>query len=573
MERESFSDPVIAKEMNERFVCVKVDREERPDVDQVYMLAVQLISGGGGWPMSVFLTPDAKPFWGGTYFPARDGDREQSVGFLTVIRQLDEAWKTKSDAVRAQSELVTEAIKKHQESLTLASDHAPPPSPTWESDVFTSLAGEFDPDHGGFGYSASNDQMPKFPEASCLLLLIDRMNRESLTPEQQAESTRMLTKTLDAMTSGAMYDHLGGGFHRYSVDRRWFIPHFEKMLYDNAQLASVYAKAFAATGNPDYRTICEGTCDFVLRELIAPRDGAQQGRPFYSSLDADSSHEEGAFYRWTNKELAELAKQVADYELFASVYGIDGKPNFEDQYFVLAPANRRSLIANELKISVPELDAKLQSVRTFMRLAREKHERPKVDTKVIAAWNGLMIAGLADAGRLLDRRDYIDAALSTVEFILANLQDDQGRILHCLATEQRSIPGYLDDHAMVVSGLIGLHRATGDTRMLVEAVRLTDITLARFWDDKRGGFFYTADDAPSILLRWKDPLDQAVPSGTSVTVENLFYLANAANRPDYQAKGMTTLQGLSQLFRQAPSGVPRLAIVAASLTHFPGQAP
>ncbi len=331
MERESFVDPEIAGIMNERFVCVKVDREERPDVDQIYMTAVQMISGNGGWPMSVFLLPDARPFWGGTYFPARDGDRGNSAGFLSVMNQIDSAWKTQPAAVEKQAAALTAAIKANQDpSAQDPSKQKPAASDLQISlvkGVADSLAQQFDPVHGGFSGSVANPNQPKFPEPSNLLFLLDRSRRDSVDQAEREAAKRMLIKTLDGMISGAMLDHLGGGFHRYSVDPRWQIPHFEKMLYDNGQLASVYAEAYLDTQRDEYRYVVEGLCDFVIRELKAP------GGAFYSALDADSEGEEGKFYRWTKEELAALAGSVAGFPEAAEVYRLAASPNFEGEYY------------------------------------------------------------------------------------------------------------------------------------------------------------------------------------------------------------------------------------------------
>ena len=305
MERETFTDDEIAAEMNERFVCIKVDREERPDVDQIYMTAVQLISGHGGWPMSVFMTPDAKPFWGGTYFPARDGDRGNATGFLTIVRRIDELWREQPDLVRQQATALTEAIRQNQgpaagEEAGDGDESATMPTAADIARVAEALAGQHDPEHGGFGYSEANPNRPKFPEPSNLLFLLDRMARDSVSAEDRERAEAMLIRSLDGMLSGAMWDHVGGGFHRYSVDRRWQIPHFEKMLYDNAQLAPIYAAASVATGREEYGDVATRTCEFVLRELRA------DGGAFYSSLDADTEGEEGKSYRWTDEEIESL---------------------------------------------------------------------------------------------------------------------------------------------------------------------------------------------------------------------------------------------------------------------------
>ncbi len=570
MERESFVDAEIAKVMNDRFVCIKVDREERPDVDQIYMLAVQLVTGNGGWPMSVFLTPDSKPFWGGTYFPARDGDRGNSTGFLSVMNQIDQAWKTQPDAVRAQAQSVTMAIDEQQQlaGRESATDGLPAKSvlPT-EVDirrVATALVDDFDLEFGGFGNEADNPHQPKFPEASKLVFLLDRAQRESVSKEDRERALDMLTKTLDGMISGAMWDHLGGGFHRYSVDRRWQIPHFEKMLYDNGQLASVFAAAYALTGRDEYRIVCERTCDSVLRDLLAPPSGDQPGRAFYSSLDADSEGEEGAYYRWTSSQLSELAKTIDGFDRLADVYRLVGEPNFDEEFFVPDPGRTLTAIATDRSVSVRALDEQLATARNSLWQVRQQRDAPATDTKILTAWNGLMITGLADAGRILGRDDYVAAASSAAVFLLREMPDERGRLRRSYADTAAKLNAYLDDYAMLVGGLLALHRATDDAEWLDHAQRLTAVQLQHYWDDEAGGSYFTSDDHPSLIVRMKDPLDGAVPSGNSITAENLAYLASVTGDAIYADRLTQTLASTVPMFRRAPAAVSRIAVVAAS---------
>lgn len=563
MERESFVDLEIAKVMNDNFVCIKVDREERPDVDQIYMLAVQLISGHGGWPMSVFLTPDSKPFWGGTYFAARDGDRGGSTGFLSILKQVDRAWVSHPDVVRKQAESLTQAIKQHQKSQLESNDDpdspgSRPPNAADVRRVASALADQFDPKYGGFGYSAVDPNRPKFPEATKLVFLLDRMQRPSVASEDREQAQEMLIKTLDAMISGAMFDHLGGGFHRYSVDRRWQIPHFEKMLYDNGQLASVFAQAYRLTGREEYRRVCERTCDFVIRELNAPGGG------FYSSLDADSEGEEGAFYRWSREQLAERRKQIDTFELLSDVYRLNGKANFEGEYFVPDPGRTLTAIATQRGISFDKLEQQLSQPRHQMWQHREQRLHPQRDTKVLTAWNGLMIAGLADAGRLLDRPDYLDAAAAAASFVLREMPKVDGRLNRTFADDHAKLNAYLDDYAFLVSGLIALHRATDEAMWLDAATNLTNLQLKHFWDDAAGGFFFTSDDHPALIVRFKDPLDGAIPAGNGVAAENLAYLASHSQNNEYQSKMDETLRSVRGLFRRSPSSLTRTAAVVAA---------
>ncbi len=578
MERESFVDAEIAKLMNERFVCVKVDREERPDVDQIYMLAVQLIAGQGGWPMSVFMTPDSKPFWGGSYFPARDGDRGNLPGFLTVLRQIDQAWQSNPDAVRAQATLVTDAIQQQMDASSDSEQPAALPTSIDIDRVARTIVDQFDPEFGGFGFSPENESQPKFPEPSKLLFLLDRATRESVSQADRDTFRAMLTRTLDAMLSGAMWDHLGGGFHRYSVDRRWAIPHFEKMLYDNAQLAIVYSRAYELTGREEYRNIAGRTCDFVKREFTASSVGDGVGdddhvgdhgnHPFYSSLDADSEGEEGTFYRWTVAELDEAKKRVDGYDTLAAVYRLDATPNFEETFFVPSPGKTLTAVSEDRETTFTELDEQLRSMRVALFAERAKRERPATDTKVLTAWNGLMIAALAETGRVLDRPDDVRASASAAEFLLAHMIGEDGQLRRSYADGHAKLHAYLEDYAMLASGLIELHRTTGESRWLESARELTDIQLQHFWDEKRGGFFFTSDDQTALIVRFKDPLDNAMPSATSITLENLVYLAStASDKPElanrYKTKLEETMRSVTPMFRRAPGAVPRAAVVAA----------
>ncbi|WP_442509132.1 thioredoxin domain-containing protein [Novipirellula sp. SH528] len=560
MERESFVDPEIAALLNDRFVCIKVDREQRPDVDQIYMLAVQIVSrGNGGWPMSVFLTPKGKPFWAGTYFPARTGDRGQSTGFLSILGQIDQAWKTQRDSVETQAEAVTSLIKANrsgiaEEELDAAASAL---NQNLIDRVAASLKEQFDPVYGGFGFSDAQPNRPKFPEPSNLYFLMDRIERESTSEDEREASLKMLTRSLDGMISGAMFDHIGGGFHRYSVDRQWQIPHFEKMLYDNGQLASVYARAYEITKRQEYRDVAIAICDFVLRELQS--DDAT----FYSSLDADSEGEEGKFYRWSEQEIETLEKSLSGFGEFASVYQFREEPNFEGEFF--APEPKRSLteIAKQKEQPYESLRDSLRSVKDELREIREKRERPLRDEKVLAAWNGLMIAGLADCGRLLDRPDYVDAAKKAADFVLAKLAVDDGVLRRDYAAGAKKLDGYLDDYAFFVSGLIALHRATSDAKWIDAAESLTEKQIELFWDEKVGGFFFTTAEQSLLIVRMKNPTDGALPAGASIAGENLLYLKKHSGvfaEEDYLSKLAVVA---AAVIKQNPAAAPRMAAVLA----------
>tara|TARA_R110002049_G_scaffold309268_1_gene519523 strand:- start:32674 stop:34656 length:1983 start_codon:yes stop_codon:yes gene_type:complete len=564
MERESFVDPEIARIMNERFVCIKVDREERPDVDQIYMTAVQLISGNGGWPMSVFLLPDAQPFWGGTYFPARTGDRGGATGFLSILDQIHQAWTNQPDAVRKQSQQLTSVIKANQRIDDEAGeDNARIPLGRKMVDrVAEALADQFDPQFGGFGYSAAEPNRPKFPEPSNLVFLMDRMQRSSVDEQAREQASSMLIATLDGMISGSMLDHLGGGFHRYSVDRSWQIPHFEKMLYDNGQLASVFAKSYQVTKNPEYRQVAEGICDFVIRELTA------DGGAFYSALDADSEGEEGKFYRWEKEEIESIVQSIEDHADVISLFGFDQSPNFEKEFYAISPRRTLSDAAKSQGKTFPELDQQVSAFRIAAMKQRDQRVRPMTDIKILTAWNGLMIAGLADAGRILERPNYTSAAAAAAEFVLRELRDQDGRLQRSHAAGESKFNAYVDDYAFLASGLFALHRATGDDKWLKRGRKVTDKQLALFWDDADGGFFFTSSDHPALIVRVKDPVDSAIPSGTSVSAENLLFLTQHVDADVYQEKLQRTLQSAAPLFSRAPGAVPRLAsVLAEHLDH------
>lgn len=544
MERETFTDDEIARVLNEHFVCIKVDREERPDVDHIYMTALQVynqLNGagkGGGWPLSMFLTPDAEPFFGGTYFPARDGDREGLPGFLTVIGKVREVWSKTPDQVREDAKTLTRFTKRELEGRRLLA--LSKIDSKLVDGVQTALAEQFDPRYGGFGFSEENAQLPKFPEPSNLVFLLDRVTRTD-----DADARRMLVVTLDRMARGGIRDHVGGGFHRYSVDRHWRIPHFEKMLYDNGQLLSVYAQAASLLKRDDFAEVTRQTADFVLREMTSPEGG------FYTALDAESEGEEGKFYRWTRDEPRQVATEnaihSADYEAFAKTYGLYDPPNFEEEYFV------PQLSADA------EPPAAKRKILDLLLTARNKRPRPKIDTKILTADNGLMIAGLADAGRLLNEPKYIAAASRSADFVLAKLRTDDGKLLRTYAGGKADLNAYVTDYAYLVEGLIALHRATEDERWLKLADELTAKQLELFLDEAAGDFFFTSDDHETLLARAKDPVDNALPAANSVTTSNLLYLAAKLHKPENLAAAEKTLEASAGLLETSPYAAPRMA--------------
>jgi uncharacterized protein YyaL (SSP411 family) len=373
----------------------------------------------------------------------------------------------------------------------------------------------------------------------------------------------MLRKSLDGMISGAMIDHIGGGFHRYSVDRSWQIPHFEKMLYDNAQLCPLYAEASVQFDSPEYRDVAMGICDFVLRELKAD-NGA-----FFSSLDADSEGEEGKFYRWSKQEVAGLPASVDGSEIFAEVFRFDAAANFEGKYFAPDPRDTLTSVAKKRELTYAQLQQQLAPVRDALFQIRSKRKRPMTDIKILTAWNGLMIAGLADCGRLLRREDYIDAAATAARFVLKNLGDDRLRLKRSYAKGEAKLNAYLDDYAFFVSGLIALHKATQDDAWLSAATEVTQRQVDLFWDEKAGGFFFTSKDHPALIVRVKDPVDSAIPAGNSVAAENLRYLARQSHHAAFRPLLKETLLASESLIRRSPSAAPRITTVIANFLESP----
>ncbi len=551
MERESFTDDEISALLNKHFVCIKVDREERPDIDEIYMQALhvymQLMGSkqGGGWPLSMFLTPDAKPLMGGTYFPPRDKDGR--MGFLTVLEKVQEAWS--SDPAKWQktgdslADYVAESLKQRPMLRIVKLE------PGLVDAVLRAMMAQYDATYGGFGFDPASPKQSKFPEPPNLRFLLDQSRRKSETAK------KMLVFTLEKISQGGIRDHVGGGFHRYSTDRFWRVPHFEKMLYDNGQLASVYAQAYELTGREDFKRAAEETIEFVLRELSDPAGG------FYAALDAETNSEEGKFYVWQRDEVQQ-ALTAEEFALGGGVYGISGEPNFEGHYI---PLLSQSLAeeAKKRKLKESELYEKLQPARKKLLEARSKRPRPLTDTKILAGWNGLMIRGLADAGRIFKNERYTQAATKAADFVLDKMRDSEGRLLRTFAGGQAKLLAYLDDYAYFIDGLIALHQATADERWLKAAGEMNEKELALFWDDRIGGLFYTSTEHEQLIARSKMPTDGVTPSGNSVSAANLLYLANALDRPEYMERAKKCLQAAGPVLDEHPVAVPQLAVALA----------
>ncbi len=525
MEREVFSNPEIAAMMNKDFINIKIDREERPDLDEIYMTATQLLIQRGGWPNSVFLTPDLKPFYAGTYFPPTDVPGRP--GFPTILDAVHEAWVTREEEV-------IEAANQISDTIALATGSgfttltATPLDRSLTAAALDHLRTTYSQAYGGFGGA------PKFPSPANLEFLLSEYERKSglqTSPTENESLLKMVTHTLDMMAYGGMYDQIGGGFHRYAVDEKWRVPHFEKMLYDNAQLAKVYLQAHQLTQEPRYRRIAEEIFRFVFREMTAPEGG------FYSAVDAETDAEEGKYYVWTADEIQNiLGKKTA--ARFAAVYGVDKGPNFEGKNVLYVPEGAAA--ENALK--------EVESARETLLTARAKREYPLLDTKIIVNWNGLMIDALAYGYQVLGEERYLVAASKAARFILDTLKKPNGELCHTYTAGVVKQDVYLDDYTFFVRGLLGLYQATGDKEWLNSAKRLTDAMIQLFWDDKNGGFYYTKADAKHLIVRTKKPYDSAIPSGNAVAVSNL--LAFGA---DYRGYAEETLQSFAKSMVQSPA--------------------
>ena len=552
MERESFEDKEVADYLNKHFVCIKVDREERPDIDEVYMTALQVMDGRGGWPLSMFLTPEGKPIVGGTYWPKEDRKLDEGTarGFKSILAYIVELDRDKGKELRRQADKVAEMT---QDALTRAArgvalvelTKSLATGPTEE------LRDRIDDRYGGFGDKERGFRGTKFPSPPSLLAVMRAANRD-----KNAELSKLVTLTLTRMAEGGIYDQLGGGFHRYSTERTWTVPHFEKMLYDNAQLIAVYSEAYRDDPKPLYQQVVDETVKFVLRDMTSP-EGA-----FYSAIDADSEGKEGEFYVWTAEQI-ENALGEKDAAIFRAAYGVSGQLTFEDKAYVLKRTRPLAEVAKDQKLSEDDLRAKLVALRAKLLEVRGQRPRPFLDTKVLSAWNGQMIAGLAVAGQTFKSPDYTKAATRAADFVLANLRTKDGRLLRTYGKTgdgkaQAKIIAYLDDYAFLIDGLLCLHDATADARWLTEAKALTDAMIKWYGDEKAGGFFYTASDGEKLFARAKDFHDGVQPSGNSVAAHNLVRLWQKTGDDGYRKLAEKTIKLFAGVLKANPAAVPAL---------------
>ena len=528
MERESFEDPETAGQMNESFVCIKVDREERPDIDSIYMSAVQALSGRGGWPMTVFLTPEGKPYYGGTYFPPED--RQGMPGFPRVLQSMADAYKeNRGEVVRA-----TDQILERIRQVTATARSLEPLTADVMRTAFRGIAGQFDDVHGGVG------QAPKFPQPMTYEFLLRHHLRT-----QDSDALEIVELTLDRMAYGGIYDQAGGGFHRYSTDPVWLVPHFEKMLYDNALLATLYLHAYQVTGKELYRHVVEETLEYVRREMTDPSGG------FYSAQDADSEGVEGKFFVWRPEEIVEvLGAQEGD--IVCRYYGVTPEGNFEGGSILNVPSDPADFAAGA-GMAPTELHALLARSRSKLLAARGRRVRPGTDDKILTAWNALMMRAFAEAAAVLGRTDYRDIANKNAKFVLDTLQRD-GRLLRTSKDGKAKLNGYLEDYAYLIDALIALHEVTFDARWLREAIALGKAMVDLFWDEASGGFYDTGRDHEALIVRPRDISDNAVPSGSSMATGVLLRLAIITGDSAYERVAAAGLRSARELMTRFPAG-------------------
>ncbi|MEJ2203499.1 MAG: thioredoxin domain-containing protein [Gemmatimonadota bacterium] len=536
MERESFSDPSVAARMNESFVNIKVDREERPDLDQVYMRAVQAMTGQGGWPLTVFLTPEGEPFYGGTYFPP--APRHGMPSFPQVLEAAARAYRDRPLEVRQGAGELRAALRKGMEGP----DPGGPVGEALVDGAVTVMERQYDTANGGFGSA------PKFPQPVTLEVLLRHHARTG-----SERSLDMALHTLRRMAAGGIRDHLGGGFHRYSVDARWLVPHFEKMLYDNVLLARVYVDAYKLTGAADLREVAEDTLDYVLSDMRAPDGG------FYSARDADSEGREGTYYLWSLDEVLALLGQE-EGRLVARAYDVTRAGNFEGRNILWQPHDVASIARSE-GASVEELHRTLAGARERLREARSMRTAPFRDEKILVGWNGMALRALVEAGACLGRDDYVRAATQGAGFILANLRP-AGRLLHVYTGAGAAVHGFLEDHAALGNAFVSLHEATLRPEWLAAARWCCDEMIERFWDPEQALFYEAPHDGEELFLRARDPMDNATPSGNSLAAELLLRAGHVFDDERYRSLAARVVEREGAAMARFPTAFGRLLCVA-----------
>jgi hypothetical protein len=529
MENESFEDEAIAKIMNERFVNIKVDREERPDLDELYMNAVQVMTGSGGWPMTVFLTPDLVPFHAGTYFPPED--RGGMPGFPKILVVVSDYYRNHREEVGKMETQMKNALHQMVEII--------PSQETIDEKIlakaFETFEGQFDSNYGGFG------KAPKFPSSMALSFLLRYWKRTG-----SKEALRMVEVSLEKMANGGIYDHLGGGFHRYSVDERWLIPHFEKMLYDNALLSRTYFEAYQATGEERYRRVAEEVFRYVIRGMKSPEGG------FYSTQNADSEGEEGKFYVWSRDQIKEVLGKEKGTP-FCGYYGVTPQGNFEGETSVLNIASTMEKISELYGISIPELEEVLEEGRQKLYAEREKRIRPDRDEKILTSWNGLMISSFVDGFKVTENERYIEEAKKAARFILEEMRKD-GHLMRVFHQGKSHVKGYSEDYAFFIQALIDLYEATFEIDWLKEADDLNRRMIHQFWDERNGGFFFTGKENEPLIARSKNPYDNVIPSSNSVALFNLIRLGYLTGEESLKQKAEQIIHLFYKFLSEHPSG-------------------
>ncbi len=534
MAHESFEDPEVAELMNHAFVSIKVDREERPDIDKVYMAVCQMMTGSGGWPLTIIMTPDKRPFYAATYIPKEF--RFGRPGMLDLIPYIQETW------AEGQGEVLDSAAKMEQ-SLKKISARTPGSelNETTLRLAYEQLAAIFDETNGGFG------KEPKFPTPHNLSFLLRYWKRNN-----DKKALEMVERTLRAMRSGGIYDHIGFGFHRYSTDSSWLVPHFEKMLYDQALSAIAYIEAYQATGREEYAATARQVLDYVLMDMTAPEGG------FYSAEDADSEGEEGKFYLWTLDEIRQVLSEE-EANLAIRFFNIKEGGNFSDE----ATGSKSGQNILHLSKAAEEPAPAMDTIKQKLFERRRERVHPLKDDKILADWNGLMVAVMARAGRILDEPRYTDAAGRAIGFIYSSMRDENGRLLHRYREEKAELEAYIDDYAFIIWGLLELYEATFDAGYLKQALGLNDITMQHFWDSDDGGFFFTAQDGEPLLTRQKEGYDGAIPSGNSVSMLNLLRLGRITSDSALEDKAAAIGRVLSSDVAQSPAAHAQLMIALA----------
>lgn len=536
MEKESFEDEKVADLMNNVFVSIKVDREERPDIDNIYMMVCQMMTGSGGWPLSIIMTPGRKPFFAGTYFPKEN--RYGRIGFKELIRSIDNAWKTKRNDIIKSADDITNYLKqiyKKDSAATITEEII--------EKAFDHFEKRFDDEFGGFGSS------PKFPSPHNLMFLLRYWKKTG-----NKLALEMVTKTLSNMRMGGIYDHVGFGFHRYSTDKEWLVPHFEKMLYDQAMLIIIYSEAFTATGNSAFKKTAEEIIEYLMRDMHSENGG------FYSAEDADSEGEEGKFYVWTKSELLDILG-TEDANFAFRLFNTTETGNFLEESTrkfngtnILHLKKSGNDLSKEMGLSVDELDRKIELIRIKLFDYRKKRIPPFKDDKILLDWNSLIIAALSIAGRSFDNKKYIAIAEECYKFINDYLMSDQGKLYHMYRNKRASVSAKLDDYAFLIWGLIELYQSTFNTTYIQRAIELTEIAVALFWDSESSGFFFSTDDDASLLVRTKEIYDGAIPSGNSVMFSNLLRLSRITADNKFEEYAGKLLNTFSDSISRAPSG-------------------